>query len=96
MKTPLSLLIVMTGLVFLAGEVDAVDVSVDIAPNSINTINQQLQNKVAELAEKENKIDTQQASIRKPLFIGGGIILALIFLNFYLDYRYRKNNRDAA
>ncbi|MBI3046005.1 MAG: hypothetical protein HYY86_00460 [Candidatus Harrisonbacteria bacterium] len=76
------LLLILAGLLILFSKASAVGVNTDIPPNPINTLNKQLQ-------EKETKLLKKEAEMDKQIFIGGGIILALVLLNFYLDYRHR-------
>lgn len=69
-------------------------------PNQFNTLAQQLKNKELTLAEKEKVLTQQEALLkarseeeaktRKYLFLGGGMLLALILLNFCMDWRKRR------
>lgn len=78
--------------IILTFQANAAEVKTNILPNPINTLNKQLQEKEAELFKKETEINNRQAPAQKQIFIGGGIILTLVLLNFYLDYRHRKNS----
>lgn len=70
-----------------------------VLPNESNTIALQLEQKdsrlkaqAAELDERERAFEAQRLSEQKlaPWFIlGGSILLGLVLLNFYLDYRRR-------
>ena len=69
-------------------------------PNQFNILAQQLKNKERTLAEKEQALQEeaallqekalQEARTTRHLLIGGGALLALILLNFYMDWRRRK------
>jgi len=87
MKIKNCLLLILAGLIILVSEASAVGVNTDIPPNPINSFNKQLQEKEARLLKKEAEMDKQ-------IFIGGGIIFALVLLNFYLDYRHRKISKN--
>lgn len=87
MKIKNYLFLILAGLIILVSEASAVEINTGIPPNPINSLNKQLQEKEARLLKKEAEIDKQ-------VFIGGGIILALVLLNFYLDYRHRQNSKN--
>lgn len=78
-----------------------VGVTVGVSSNPFNTLSQQLQEKESTLSAKEQDLQQKEISLREKekekesktifyLSIAGGVLLALIFLNFYFDYR-RKN-----
>lgn len=94
MKIKNYLLLILAGLIILVSEAGAVEINTNIPPNPINIINKQLQEKEAELFKKETEINKRQEPAQKQIFIGGGIIIALVLLNFYLDYRHRKNSKN--
>lgn len=92
MKIKNYLLLISAGLIILVFEASAVGVYTEIPSNPTNALNKQLQEKEAELLKKEAEINNRQAPFQNKIFIGGGIILTLVLLNFYLDYRHRKNS----
>ncbi len=90
---------------YLMAEIGStIGVNVAVPPNPFNTLAEQLKSKEVALAEKEQALTRQGAALesraqaeergeRRTLGYAaavGGVLLALISLNFYLDYRRRK------
>ncbi len=70
------------------------EVHTSIPPNQISELNRQLQNKEAELIQKEAALENKPNPLQSHFLAAGGIIFILLALNFYLDYRHRKNSRN--
>jgi len=79
----------------------AVGMSVGVAENPFNKLALQLEEKEKILEEKEIELNKKEAELNKEsildndsllLFSAGGILvlLVLILINFYLDYKRRK------
>ena len=74
-----------------------VGVTVGVKPNPFNTLAQQLDKKEEDLKAKEQLLEKRileennlgDQTLQYLLFIGGGL-LALVVLNFYLDYRRKR------
>ncbi|KKU85235.1 MAG: hypothetical protein UY12_C0006G0008 [Parcubacteria group bacterium GW2011_GWA2_47_8b] len=64
----------------------AVEIETSVPPNSANNLNQRLQEKEGQLLERERNL--------KYIWVGGGFLLALVILNYYLDYRRRKRDQN--
>jgi hypothetical protein len=74
--------------------------SASVRENPINSLALQLKNKEVALAQKEQSLQDEEASLQKIgslqnnliifLSIGIVILFILIILNYYLDYRRRK------
>jgi hypothetical protein len=82
--------------IYQGGQLAAVGVSVGIAPTETNTKLAQIAQKEQELAEREALLQTTQVTLQEntPLSIiyttvMGLVLLLLVLLNFYLDYRRR-------
>lgn len=73
----------------------AIGMSTAVPPNPFNTLSRQLEEKEKALLEKEaglaekEELLAEKTDGKNHLLIGGGILLILILLNFYLDYRRR-------
>lgn len=89
---------VTTGKYFLA----QIGITASVSPNSINTLAQRLQEKELKLQESERELEQKEAALREQternnngvltyLYIVGGILLSLILVNFYFDYRRRNS-----
>ena len=87
-------MLMLVGSMALTADVDAVLISTDVPPNPSSTLNKQLQEKEADLLKKEIELNRKQELTPGQLFIGGGILFGLVLLNFYLDYRHRKNGKN--
>lgn len=82
---------------------NAVGVFAGVPTNPYNTLAAELALKEAELSTREallaaeqNRSTDEAASLRALLigsFVVSGIVLVLVILNFYLDYRRRNKNR---
>gem|GEM_PF-6028557 len=84
-----------TGVAFFA---DLVSMSGMVLPNPENTLLKQLKEKEAQLTFKEKELlKREDATLRIFLygFIAWSVLLCLICINFYLDYRSRKAHRIA-
>lgn len=90
---------------YLAAQVgSAIGVTVSIPPNPFSTLAQQLKEKEFVLSDKEQELQQKEAALKTQsnqeqnaqnkillsLFVLGGILLSLILLNFYLDYRRKR------
>lgn len=91
------------GKYFVYQLVSVIGVSVSVPPNPFNTLAQQLNEKENTLIQKEKELQEKESIIaegkesrqnRTILYAagGGGILLALVLLNFYLDYRRKKDD----
>jgi len=89
---------------FVAQVGSEIGVSVSVPPNPFNQLAQQLEEKEISLLEKEKELEQKEAELSEKniserenrflfLILGGGILLVLILiiLNFYLDYRKKGN-----
>ena len=89
---------------FVAQVGSEIGVSVSVPPNPFNQLAQQLEEKEISLLEKEKELDQKEAELSEKniserenrflfLILGGGILLVLILiiLNFYFDYRKKGN-----
>ena len=86
---------------FFLAQVGSVGISVGVLPNGYNTLAQQLADKEQELNAREAQLNGQTAAVQsgrseadtKTLDFsayGEAALLALVFFNFYVDYRARK------
>ena len=81
---------------FVAQVGSAIGVSVNIMPNPFNTLAQQLAEKEEELLQRETLLLAEQEGKTQGgivLYLSlaiGAVLLFLILLNFYLDYRKRN------
>lgn len=79
-----------------------------IPPNPFNTLAQQLEEKEETLLKKEGelqqkesvfqeRVDKEQNSQSRTLtylLAGGGVLLILVLLNFYLDFRRKQSTNE--
>jgi hypothetical protein len=81
----------------------AVGASAGVLPNEYNTLAQSLLKKEAEVTEREKAVAAQEAEILRPgatkdtmlvftVLSVGLLLLLLILLNFYLDWKRRKES----
>jgi len=84
-----------TGVAFFA---DLVSMSGIVLPNQENTLLKQLREREAQLTLQEKELlKREDATLQIFLygFIAWSVLLCLICVNFYLDYRNRKEHRIA-
>jgi len=91
---------------FIAQIASSIGVTVGVPSNPFNTLAQQLQEKESVLIEKEKEIKQKEIALQEQtkgesagqkrtllyILFGGALLLSLIALNFYLDYRRRRSN----
>jgi hypothetical protein len=81
----------------------AVGMSVSVPENPFNKLAVQLKEKEADLAQKEQDLNAREQALNNHnnplmivLVIGIGVLFVLILLNYYLDYRRRRQERLSA
>ena len=90
---------------FLAQVEGTVGLAVGVAPNSYNTLDQQLQTKQAYINGEEAALQSSTAATApagmagEPLFVSlvvvAGVLFILVVLNFYFDWRLLRAERQA-
>ncbi len=75
-------------------------VSTSVKDNGINSVVKILKEKEASLQEKEQVLKDRETAVGDKknniyliILAGGSALLALIVLNFYLDYQHKKKNQ---
>ncbi len=75
-----------------------IGVTVSIPSNPFNTLAQRLSEKESTLSVKEQELQKKEIALREEekkdktvlyFSLGGGVLLVLVLVNFYLDYRRR-------